>query len=298
VESSKKLREVLRAALRRTAEASLQDGFITKYANGDAFGQLPKGTRDTLTSFVRETILAVGVDLTLDEVGPYLDNLQEGFDRIGKLVDASIEFSDTAGGDTLRASVVLLHASLEDFVRTLSERLLPTADEVALNQIPLLGQESRAEKFFLGKLVHHRGKTVDDLLRESVCKYLERSNYNNTEDIARTLEQLGFAVADHSDMFPLLEQLMKRRHQIVHRADKIKVADSDAYIVQAIERADVHKWSVAVFAFVGGILPSLAQRLFTREKLESAVRAVAARQAQNANTSKPPDSQDGANPKK
>ena len=82
MESSKKLREVLRAALCSTAEVSLQDGLITKYATGDAFSQLPKGTRDALTSFVHETILAVGVDLTLDEVGPYLDNLQEGFDRI------------------------------------------------------------------------------------------------------------------------------------------------------------------------------------------------------------------------
>ena len=56
---------------------------------------------------------------------------------------------------------------------------MPTADEETLNKIPLAGASGRAEKFQLGRLAEHRGKKVDDVIRESVEAYMERSTLNS-----------------------------------------------------------------------------------------------------------------------
>jgi hypothetical protein len=64
-----------------------------------------------------------------------------------------------------------------------------------LNQIALAGKGGRVERFALGKLAAHRGKTVDVLIKESVNSHLERSNYNDTRDIVAVLELAGIVVA-------------------------------------------------------------------------------------------------------
>jgi hypothetical protein len=77
--------------------------------------------------------------------------------------------------DILRAAVVLLHATLEDFLRYIGALYLPEGNEETLNRISLAGTHERPEKFFLGRLAQHRGKTVDALIVESVtCCWLPR----------------------------------------------------------------------------------------------------------------------------
>src|SRR3989338_2368197 len=66
--------------------------------------------------------------------------------------------------DVLRAAVVLLHASVEDVLRSLAYWKLPNAATGVLDQFPLVGN-GPAMKFSLGALAAHRGKTVDDVLR-------------------------------------------------------------------------------------------------------------------------------------
>ena len=57
--------------------------------------------------------------------------------------------------------------------------LLPIANEDAPNDVPLVGGSGRSEKFQLGKLARHRGKKIDDVIRESVAAYMERYTFNN-----------------------------------------------------------------------------------------------------------------------
>ena len=45
---------------------------------------------------------------------------------------------------------------------------IPFSDESAIDHVPLLGIGERPKKFFLGKLVRHRGKTVDDVIQQSI----------------------------------------------------------------------------------------------------------------------------------
>ena len=166
-------------------------------------------------------------------IGPYIDQQTEGIDRIATLLSVtlmilqptSLPLTDRQKQDVaqeiLRAAVVLIHAQLEEFLRTMARVLLPEADESCLNEIPLVGLGGRKEKFFLGKLVQHKGKFVDELLRDSVSEYLEHSNYNSTEEIAILLNTLGFEPSQHNEAFPAIQRMIERRHQIVHRADRL-----------------------------------------------------------------------------
>jgi hypothetical protein len=205
-----------------------------------------------------------------DTIDPYLDRIAEGVNRAVTLVEVSRGYSDpTAAEDILRAAVVLNHAYLEDLLRTLASSLLPDSTESVLNDIPLAGLRSggRPEKFFLGKLAQHKGKTIDAVIRASVSEYLERSNYNDIEEIAQLLTRLGFNVSDHSEHFPVIQEMIQRRHVIVHRADRAKAADSDAYVLQAINSGEVLKWPRAILSFIQSLMEPLFLKLHPAEDL-------------------------------
>ena len=77
-------------------------------------------------------------------------------------------------GDLLRAATVMLHATLEEFLRQLIRWYWPSrGSEEALDKVALLGltPQGRPKAFLLGKLAAHRGKTVDAVLAESVDAY-------------------------------------------------------------------------------------------------------------------------------
>jgi hypothetical protein len=54
--------------------------------------------------------------------------------------------------------------------------------------------------------------------------------------------------------------MIERRHDIVHRADRIKAADSDTYILQPIEASQVEKWMDASTDFMGGLSVPLFEK--------------------------------------
>ncbi len=161
--------------------------------------------------------------------------------------------------DVLRAAVVLLHASLEDFLRSLARSYLPSARPEVINSIPLKGaaRSGRPEKFSLGDLSEHRGKTVDRLIEESVESYLECSNYNNSTDIAVLLRSLGLDVAPVQQFLPKLDKMMARRHQIVHRADCTTETGRGRHNAKSLRVLTVTQWITAVLSFHGAILYQL-----------------------------------------
>ena len=87
--------------------------------------------------------------------------------------------------DVLRSAVVLLHASLEELLRSLLMDRLPGADEDMINEVPLTGlsKNARAEKFFLGKLIPFRAEKVQDVFDKSIAEYLDTVSFNNVGDI-------------------------------------------------------------------------------------------------------------------
>jgi len=159
--------------------------------------------------------------------------------------------------DLLRAATVFLHATLEDFLRSIELWKLPGAGEDRLNQIPLAGIEGRSEKFALGKLASHRGKTVDVLIKESVNLHLERSNYNNTDDVVAVLQLAGVVPAGVNRHFGPLAEMMGRRHHIVHQADKNDRPGHGQFQARSIGMATVNRWVASVEAFADDVLDRL-----------------------------------------
>lgn len=183
----------------------------------------------------------------------------EQISKPGALPDLTDRRKETVQ-DILRAAVVLIHAELEEYLRTIARALLPEGNESCLNEIPLAGLGGRREKFLLGKLVQHKGKFIDDVLRDSVAEHLEHSNYNSTTEIAALLKTLGFDVPKPDGIFPVIQQMIERRHQIVHRADRIEETNL-ATGPQVIQIEEVGQWLGAVHRLTISLHTALLDKL-------------------------------------
>jgi hypothetical protein len=152
--------------------------------------------------------------------------------------------------DILRSAVVFLHATVEEFLRGILEWQLPNQAELTLNGIPLVGSPSgRADKFSLGRLAAHRGKTVDALIEESVTSHLTRSNFNSVDEVCAALNSVGLNPEPCRPQFAQLKDLMERRHQIVHRADRNPNIGPGQQAATSIGRHTVREWAQAAQTF-------------------------------------------------
>jgi hypothetical protein len=154
--------------------------------------------------------------------------------------------------DVLRAATVLLHASIEDVLRSLAYWKLPAANSGVLNQIPLVGRP--AVKFTLGTLAAYRGRSVDEVIKASTDASLERSNYNNATEVASLLQSIGLNAAPVAGRMALLDVAMQRRHRIVHRADANPNAGRGNHRVASIAPATLDDWITNTEQFVEGVL--------------------------------------------
>ncbi|MDF2186816.1 HEPN domain-containing protein [Paraflavitalea sp. CAU 1676] len=151
--------------------------------------------------------------------------------------------------DILRATTVLTHATLEDYLRNLLEWKLPTQGREKIETIPLVGTSAigRPTKFTLGDLVAHRNQSVDIIIKQSVKEYLGTMSFNDTSDIAKALVSIALVVTpDIQGLFPAVNEMIKRRHNIVHRADRVEVAGSGNHSITSISVQKVEKWKNTV----------------------------------------------------
>lgn len=164
----------------------------------------------------------------LDEITALLD---ENLERVENLISL---YGDPSPGrrkvkdtDVLRAALVLLHASMEDYLRSLLSWKVGTFGEETLNKYGFPnGTKRPPTKITLGELSVHRGKTVNDLIEEAVKGHLEEfQSFNDLGEVKKALEQCG---VDHDTVdtknFGDLPAMISRRHNIVHKADRNDVA--------------------------------------------------------------------------
>lgn len=209
------------------------------------------------------------IDILEEFIYPYYISFYTNTDRILDLIALYIKLkktsefqSDHSLDDILRISIVFTHATLEDFLRTLASKLLPFSGSEALNQIPLAGfsPSGRAEKFLLGNLVKFKGKTIDEVIQESVNGSLQNSNFNNTKEISQLLKSLNIDITKVNETFPEIDELMKRRHIIVHRADKLKEGNSNEDCYKDVDSKEVLSWLQAVQKLIDNILIDIARQ--------------------------------------
>jgi hypothetical protein len=218
---------------------------------------------------------------------PYVKLIGEGLQRGMNLVLQAGKGDKETAAEILRAVVVLNHAYLEDFLRNVALWLMPIAGEETLNKIPLAGVTGRAEKFQLGKLAEHRGKKIDDVIRKSVEAYMERSTFNNVTEIMAFLDSVNVKLPSREeierspseiprlpiegDVLRLLDAMMKRRHHIVHRADKAMTGDG----LQEITDTDVMSWLAATMTFTLSIAIENFMQRHSQGEFQKEVKAMA-----------------------
>ena len=157
----------------------------------------------------------------------FLQNMAR-IDGLAKLVSAINPSRQTepllgegVRADLFRTIVVFLHATFEDVLRTMARQRIAGATTQILNEIPLVGlsKSGNPEKFYLGALDTHRGKTVDQLIQESVENHLDQKSFGSCRDVDLVLTQMGLDTTPFKPLYSDLDRMMKRRHRIVHDAD-------------------------------------------------------------------------------
>lgn len=197
-----------------------------------------------------------------------LDAINERFDlnikRVENLVIAYGKLRGKGKGqrklsqtDVLRSSVVMLHATLEEFLRGLSRWKLPAATDDRLNKLPLVGEKTDILKFSWGQLTKHRVKTIGKLLEESIEHHLDHSTYNKTDDVVPVLDLLGVDKTKVEQYFPDMAAAMKRRHAIVHQADRQTRPGKGFGKAQPIDEVMVNSWISAIKRFKKKVVKEL-----------------------------------------
>lgn len=164
------------------------------------------------------------------------DRFNRNIDRVENLVrlyglidrkkpeDAELEQDD----DILRAALVFLHATVEDFLRSILAWKLPESSPDEIDKIPLLGQMQKTPaKFNLGSLVMFKDLSVDQLIRKSIHDHLDKwVSFNDVAQIHSVLRICGIDLGSFD--YATLGSIMLRRHEIVHRADTIPSDATDS----------------------------------------------------------------------
>lgn len=160
--------------------------------------------------------------------------------------------------DILRAAVVMLHASLEDFLRGVLQWRLPVSGKNEIDLVPLLGQGKRnAEKFNLGSLVEYRDWKVSDLIDDSVKSYLDNwSTFNDAAQVKNAIDRSGLESEGFN--YTEISEMISRRHNIVHKADAVFTDGLDiAHQVTPITITRVRTYTKTVKELKGFILQQL-----------------------------------------
>lgn len=191
-----------------------------------------------------------------------MERFSSNLERVENLIEVYRESIQDEHGrpatkyaDILRSAVVFAHAGLEELLRGLEEWKLPTATIEVLSAMreTLLFQDKK-EKMTLFELAKHRGRTVDDVLGDSISSYLEQSNYNDYGQIKKVLVRAGVPPALGEPFKSGLQSMMQRRHMIAHRADATPSGPGVHGRAQQIAVEDVERWMENVREFGATLL--------------------------------------------
>jgi uncharacterized protein YegP (UPF0339 family) len=154
--------------------------------------------------------------------------------------------------DALRAAVVFLHSSLEEVVRHLYIKKMPNASKESLDKIPFLAHEAshRPKSIQLGDLIPYRGQFVENIIADSIEKYVDNLNVNNSTQLVECLKVVNIDPGPFRSHLKKLDELMRRRHQVVHQMDRASELDPLSEPINKISYLAVETWMLTVKQFV------------------------------------------------
>lgn len=143
--------------------------------------------------------------------------------------------------DILRAEIVLLHSSFEEYFRSVLIEWIPIkASDETLKEFPIsLKAGKKSEKIFLDDLAHYRGKTIDEIIQESVLETMQLKSFNNEGEIRSWCSKIGITLENFNGMHEI-DAAVHRRHKIVHEADTNRNANSER--LQPIYPGTITPW--------------------------------------------------------
>lgn len=144
--------------------------------------------------------------------------------------------------------MVFLHSSLEEIIRNLYLYNLPNASAENLNKITLATNEHshRPKSIQLGDLLEFKGQFVENVIQESINRYVDVLSINNSTQLVECLKLANIRYEPLRQFFDPLNSLMQRRHQIVHQMDRSNELDPLAYPINIIDLEIVNNWKEAV----------------------------------------------------
>lgn len=166
--------------------------------------------------------------------------------------------------DIGRAMIVFLHSAVETTLRDIIRLKLKQID-ADLSGVPFdepSGLPSRKDKITLIDLARYRGQSVDAIIEASINEYLARLSFNNANDIAANLKRIGLSQDSIQQYYMALDEMMKRRHKIVHEGD-IKPLSSE---IEPIDLVKLKMWLVASKEFSREII-NVANQTFCLDKI-------------------------------
>lgn len=162
------------------------------------------------------------------------------------------------GEDVVRAVIVFLYASVEDFLRELVRILYKRLPEVRLDEIPIRVGSKNSKTIGLGTLARHPDKVFSNVVRESVNEWLSEKNFSKVPAVTAILQELRIKIDKNwTDYLKSLSQLMQRRHRIVHNADLSKPTDVRPKKITLHESQMILGWFHDVDFFVTELVISL-----------------------------------------
>lgn len=179
----------------------------------------------------------------------YKENFNKNLERVKGLHSLYIklkekdlkESNDYKFTDILRAEIVLLHSSFEEYFRSVLIEWLPIkATKETLKEFPIsLKAGKKPEKIYLDDLTDYKGKTIDELIYESISKTMQLKSFNNEGEIRSWCSKIGIKLDNFNRMHEI-DAAVKRRHKIVHEADMNRKNEKQR--LQSIKPGDISPW--------------------------------------------------------
>lgn len=195
-----------------------------------------------------------------------LDNILFTFEKNFSRIDNLMKLYRThlhpnnirSKGDVLRTIVVMTHSTLEDFLRNILRWKLPDSSPEVLNKVTLRGKKGKT-KIEFKDIVELKGNTVDTIVQKSIKEYLNMVSFNNTNDIASHMNSINIETELLTSYFGNLDLMIKKRHNIVHKADRTNDEDISKTRVQTITHNQVDRWIRNVDDFVNDLAIQLRE---------------------------------------
>ena len=170
---------------------------------------------------------------------------------------------DTLTTDILRAGVVFLHSTLEDYLRSiiLSKKIamLSTTEadfRAVLANVNLVGDntgKSSVRKYALGEFWEVKDKSVIMIVEEALRDKVSYMTFNDYSQIVASLSTVGIKLSTNFNPDGIIDNYINRRHKIVHEADNNTVHGPGNYKATSINANTLTAWINAVNALVDDI---------------------------------------------